>query len=369
MRIVLKLAGVVTVIAGIFVFFAPSSEPLPGSLIGPPSLSPDGRVIAFTYGMTINSNNLLLYDIESEQLRLIDKPLHLFVRQPSFSPDSQRLAVSTYCNEACEPDKQHYQIATIDLDSGELTFLTSGGDFARSNPIYSADGRSIFFDSQELTWRDDWLAAGKPWPWGDKAVWRGRSGLSEVDLDTGETRALFPSTHVTTEFYALSLGRALPDGSILFSAIAPHGGEVATSVSGMEREHDSLGYIYHPEYGLRLHPENDDWRMNSLSSSEDGTRRVFVSANEQNRYDYDLYQSTGGRVSAVTSLKTHMAHADVSANGVRVVFLADKTRQKNWSVWLHDFVAGETQLILQYETIQKFLGLSEDQESAGVSTM
>lgn len=358
---VLKLAGVVTVIAGIFVFFASSSEPLPGSLIGPPSLSPDGRIIAFTYGKTIENNHLLIYDIDSEELRLIDKPPHLFVRRPSFSHDGERLAIATYCNEACEPEEQNHQIATVDLDSGELSFVTSGRDFVRTNPVFSSDGGKVFFAAFSLYWRDEWIAQGRRWhsDWGNPHR-RAYCGVSRVSTETYEEVRLPASSGEPMTFFRCMLGGATNEGDMYFSAVSPKDDTVQQAIAEMGRKADTLGYVLRSSGELELLPQNVDWPMSSISSPADGKTQIFISSPATDRYKYDLYQLIDGNVSQISFLGTHMSFASVSADGQTVVFLADAQRQRNWSIWIHNLVSGETALTLQHERIMEFLGLSPE---------
>ena len=337
------------------------SKPLPGFMIGPPSLSPDGRLIAFTYGKTVGDNHLLLYDIESEQLRLIDKPKHIFVRGPSFSPDGQRLAVATYCNEHCAPEEQNFQIATIDLTGGVLTFLTSGRDFFRIGPIFSADGGEIFFTAYDLDWRDEWIALGRRWPsdWGNS----NRSpfgGVSKISLETHEELRLFPSSENPVEFFKCTVNSATEQGDIYISALNPMKGQIESAVAEMGRKTDTLGYVLGPTGTLDVLAQNVSWPMSGISSSSDGRIQVFTSSPADKKYSYDLFQLIDGEVSQMSYLETHMTGSKVSANGQMVVFLADAKRQRNWSIWTHDVATGQTQLTLRHETIVKFLGVSEN---------
>ena len=359
----LLLGSGIAFIVGVFVFMAPSSEPLPGSLIGPPSLSPDGRLIAFTYGKTVGDNSLLLYDIESEQLRLIDKPSHLFVRRPSFSPDGQHLAVGTYCNEGCDHEEKYYQIATIDLDDSELTFVTSGRAYVRNGPIFSADGGAIFFTAHEIFWRDEWIALNRRWPndW-DESHPATSSGLSKVSLETKEETRLFPNSEHSVRFLGCTVGSATDQGDVYFSAVHPMGGVPEPEVAEIGRKTDTLGYVFRHTGELELQAQNTDWPMSSISSSADGKTQIFVSSPAADRYKYDLFRLVDGNVSQISFLGTHMSYAKISANGQKVVFLADAERRRNWSIWTHNVDTGQTQLTLEYEKIRMFLGLSEEHD-------
>lgn len=370
LKFLLTIGAGITLIVGALFLLAPPRESLPGSLIGPPSLSPDGRLIAFAYGKTVGNNALLLYDIESEQLRLIDKPSHLVVTRPSFSPDGQRVAVATFCKEGCEPDEKNYQIAIVDLDKEEMTFVTSGRDFVRTGPIFSHDGSALFFSAANLMWKDDELKEGNWWDdeWGESFSF-GYYGISKVDRASGIEQQLFPAAQNGPSFLSIVLGGSLSSGDVVFSAYGPHDGEMEANVAEMNRGSDILGYTFHPDRGLDLLLESENWGMSGLTQAGDEGRRVFISSPPDDRFNYDLFLSMNGQVSQITHQATHMGHSSVSANGERVVFLADASRKRNWSIWLHDFLAGETKEELQYQAILKFLGVPESQEPVGVSTM
>ncbi|MEQ9144001.1 MAG: hypothetical protein RLO08_06560 [Parvibaculaceae bacterium] len=335
-----------------------ASEPLPGSLIGPPSLSPDGTLVAFSYGKRASENWLVLYDTVSKSLRLVEKPPHIVVSAPSFSPDGRKLAVATYCYDNCTPSEFGYQIAIINLANDELRFVTSGRDLIRLGPVFSADGRTVFFVSKTLAWRDAWVAEGKPWDddWGESQPF-GFTGASKLDLQTGVEKPIFPNSGVATSFLGIFLGSTTEENDLVFTAIAPQDGEVESIVERMDKETALLGYVYNPIHGLTLLPENNvTSSMNSLSASADGRRKIFISSSPDYQFDYELYQSVDGRVSQLTSLKTHMYAARISGNDGKIVFLADNTRQKNWSVWIHDLLTNETRIIMTPDALLAFLG-------------
>jgi len=329
-----------------------SSESLPGSLIGPPSLSPDGKTVAFSYGKSTDNNRLVLFDIASSTLRMLGKPSRVITRAPTFSPDGTKLAVPTYCREACEGDEFGYQISVVDLRVGSFQNVTSGRGFVRERPIFSPDGKKIFFVATHLTWKDEWSSAGRSWDESDGDSKRyGFSGISQVDLKTGEESPVFPNERMPTGFLALFLGGAGADDSIVFSARGPHDGEIESLVEQADQETASLGYFYSPGRGLELIPESQNRSMSSLSMSSDGRRVVFVSSEPDSPFDYDLYQISDGEVSPITSMSTHLAHARIASEGHMVVFLEDRSRQKNWSVWIHDIATGESRLILSHEAL------------------
>lgn len=354
-KFLLILGAGLALVIGAFVLMAPTQETLPGSLIGPPSLSPDGRLIAFTYGKTFENNHLLIYDIDREELRLINKPSRLLVTRPSFSPDGRRLAIATYCDEGCKPEERHYQIAIVDLDTEGMIFVTSGRDFVRTNPIFSSEGNKIYFVAKGLVWREDRLAAGGAWHVDEEFLTSGYFGISRIGLRSKREESGSGDARLDAGFLSMSLTSHTADGRIVFSALRPQDRDLRDEVDLIERPDDGLGYTFHDERLLELLPENALWQMNFLSSSTDGERMVFVSSPVNAPYSYDVYQLVDGEVCRLTKLNTHMAYSVVSGNSEMVVFLADEMRRTNWSIWMHDISSEASKVVLAVQTVISFL--------------
>ncbi len=337
-------------------------DPPPGYLIGPPSLSPDGRFIAFTYGSTVQDNRLLLYDIANDALRLMPKPARVLLFTPSFSPDGRNLVVSTFCRQGCSAEQAYIQIATMDIASDELRFVTSGRNFVRRNPIFSRNGGKIFFGSSRLEWRENWLEKGLKWDddWGE-ARQMPPHGLSSVDLSSQEEVRFLPTADLDFNFSSIGPRTETRAGDLYLMAGVPQDGDLKSAIATASRVHDlnleytQLGYVLRSSGQLELLEQNALGPMHSLTSSADGKRLVFISSPPDDRFSYDLYQLVDGRVSQVSNLRTHMDSASVSADGGRIVFLADATRQRNWSVWLHDYGTGKTRPVVGSDSILTFL--------------
>ena len=98
---------------------------------------------------------------------------------------------------------------------------------------------------------------------------------------------------------------------------------------------------------LSLLPENHEVRSMSLSASPFTGEFAFVSnsisapKNERGRFNIELYIAGDGVVTQLTDLRTHMAWANLSYDGSRIAFAADKTRRKQWDVWYYDRTLGK----------------------------
>ena len=341
-------------------------EAPPGYPIGQPSLSPDGDTVAFVYGRAFLGNELLLFDIPTATLRSIETPPRFIVSNPTFSPDARRLAMVTYCLDACEPGELGRQIATIDLESEDYRIVTSGRHVKRYHPVLSPDGRTVYFSSGKLVWKKDYIAEGREWFAGSREVEDvGFDGVSKVDLGSGEESLVLPNSRVETRFLGVFVGSVTNDGAIVMTTIAPHGGEFEELVDDLWKEYKLVGAVYDQGSDLVPLPLNATQGMSSLSASADGKRLVFISSPPDDRYNYDLFQLVDGEVSQLTTLKTFMARARISANGKRVVFLADSSSRQNWTIWIHDIETGETRPILTPEAILTFVDPNVEMDALG----
>lgn len=109
------------------------------------SWSPDGERIAFIANVE-GFLDLFVLDIETgEHTRLTDDvwaELH-----PAWSPDSRRIAFATdrFGADAARLTPGPFQLAIIDAGGGNLQRLPSFEDARNTNPVWSADGSSLYF--------------------------------------------------------------------------------------------------------------------------------------------------------------------------------------------------------------------------------
>jgi Tol biopolymer transport system component len=115
-----------------------------------PSWSPDGRYIAFS-GQVGGISDLYIHDLETaETTRLTnDKFADL---QPDWSPDGRTLAFTTDRGPTTDFERLTYsrfQLGLIDIATNDVRVLPVFGNVKHINPQYSADGRSLFFISDQ----------------------------------------------------------------------------------------------------------------------------------------------------------------------------------------------------------------------------
>ncbi len=112
-----------------------------------PVWSPDGRYIAFS-AIEGGLSDLFIYDLESRNLRrLTDDAYAEF--QPAWSPDGRRIAFATdrFTTKLSDLHFGNYQLAMVDVATGDVTALAGFPDARCNNPQWSPDGHGLFFIS------------------------------------------------------------------------------------------------------------------------------------------------------------------------------------------------------------------------------
>ena len=241
-----------------------------------PSLSPDGRYVAFISRQNIFNTNLFVADTETgkivqelegtrsnphfDALRFIDSA-------GSWSPDGQRFAFVTFA-------KGTNEINTFDVQSGEIRTRTAvEGVGAIQNLAWSPDGRYIAFSGLE----------------------GGVSDLYLYDLQKKQVRQL------TNDRYAELQPTWSPDGSTL--AFTTDRGVEGTNFSTLEYGEYRLGTINVTSGAIEtLRPFSRGMQHNP-QYSPDGESLYFIADHDgfKDVYRYDLEEEASYRV---TKLKT-----------------------------------------------------------------
>lgn len=130
---------------------------IPGvPFINNPSWSPDGRYLALT-GLVRGRNNLYLYDMETRELSQLTDDRHSYVH-PSWSPDGRYIAVATDYKQPGDTTSDvnlRLNLGLIDRENdNRLTVFPVFRGADNINPVFSADGKSIYFLSNSDGFRN-----------------------------------------------------------------------------------------------------------------------------------------------------------------------------------------------------------------------
>ena len=288
-----------------------------------------------------------------------DRPDNEGWLSPSFSPSGDRIAFIRYCVEECAVGHQGFQVSILDRKSGAVTTVTSGRDLLRSSPLFFPDGQSIVVGTQDLVWKDDFLARGLGWRNDSAHSTAGGGTLRMIDLKTRVERKILSDRFGVTQFSRIFPSGFIDENTLVFRARGPTGPRMKDTSSPLFRELDRLvgredaryrSYGYRLTLGRKLEFMSPDaprriGSISFLSVSSDTGRMVFPGLSghdpETPKFrGYDVFLGDGETFRPVTSLLTHMAFTTISKTGNRVAFLADDTRKRHWSLWVLDVETG-----------------------------
>ncbi len=113
-----------------------------------PNWSPDGRHMTFS-GQVGGLTDLFVVEVESNEVTRLTRDRHA-VYQPVFSPDGQTIAFVSDRGSATDFDNLTYsemQIVLYDLEGEEMEVLELFGNAKHINPQFTPDGNGLYFIS------------------------------------------------------------------------------------------------------------------------------------------------------------------------------------------------------------------------------
>lgn len=108
-----------------------------------PKWSPDGKQIVFARGMSFQSPNIAIMNVDGSEIRDISIPdRRKMESHPSFSPDGKSIVFSRI--DTIADENERYSVLVMDLESGKIKKIS---DLGISTPEFSPDGKHIVFST------------------------------------------------------------------------------------------------------------------------------------------------------------------------------------------------------------------------------
>ena len=293
--------------------------PKTGIQITSATLSPDAGSIAMTIRRRVGgASRLLIYDIKADQFQLpplVDKGWS--IKEPSFSPDQNSVAVGAVCLEGCSDKSDQTRILIYDLPSGLWRTAVSGIGY-RGSPRFTPDGAKLLY------------MRGKH---------RIKMGSNDVFLEIGPL----------LNYADINTGKETPLGLVEdkfdFYAHAQIGADTAIYFVGITRKNARFGWSPYRLPIRKVGKElvvigrptllEDIWSFSGRSDvlqfemSADGRRTVFLSVTgasfSARKERIQVVENGAARV--VLSTQMHISRLSLSADGGTILLLGDPNRR------------------------------------------
>ncbi len=185
------------------------------------SWSPDGRSIAFS-GVKDGTSGLFLYDIKSRNWQRLINNQHPAI-QPAWSPDGKELV---FTSQIDRNDENPMVITLFNLEKRETQYLDLFKGANHYNPLFTADGTSLFFVS-------DWLGFSEVYRWDRRSnslfqVTRSKTGVGGITEYTPafsiskSAEQLFFSVYEDKEYKIRTLQSSELSGSPIDQSALPY---------------------------------------------------------------------------------------------------------------------------------------------------
>ena len=310
-----------------------------GIRMGKPALSPDGRTILVYFERPGELFRIAEYGIASGEFTILKLASNYHWFGSSYASDGKKIAALYQCVFTCTGGEgPAHHVAVIDRRTLAVATLTDGEKFSYS-PVFSPDMRRIYY-TEKKAWRG--LDDGHIQPFAF-------SYLVRKDLETGVEEILFSHEKGGGAYLISTVNfSSLSDDEILFGIMGPHKGSQFFEYSNQPNKTAAMiGLKRDKDGNLSLLPENK--KVHGMNPSTSPLTGEFAFVSDSNTkvqpgtrsYEYDLFIAGKEGIVQLTELRTHMAWVDLSYDGSRVAFVADKTRRSQWDVWYYDRALGK----------------------------
>ena len=308
--------------------------------ISQPRFLMDNDKILFSYFIVDKRLvQLAIYEIPSGRLYRFDKYDHILRKQYStyYPPEGKDITIVVVDYPTLSRDGKlvafkkgegdQSDIYVMKADGTNIEKLTESPPPAPSQngndsivqyntlPSFSPDGKRIIFMRAALK-RQRSLGRGKMLSHWD---------VYDVDIETGVERRL-----TNQQFYDMSQPYYLSDGTrFIFSA---------STVSAAKEPDLSNIYILDGRQRATVPAFKNGWYSTAPSVSLDDTI-LFRSETSgmdglKSPYNYDLFIKKGGNIKRITKMQTYISDQAISPDGSRIVFLENKERKFDWTMWI-----------------------------------
>jgi len=171
--------------------------------------SPDGRTLALS-GMAGGISDLYLLDLAGGTVRRLTNDRYADIH-PAWSPDGRTLAFASDRGPRTSFDRltfSRFQVATVDVGTGQVSVYSPFPDAKHINPQFSADGRDIFFIADQGGFSD---------------IYRLNPGTGAVSRVTNVATGVSGITHTSP---AMSVSRQT--GALYFSVFEQQGFDIVS---------------------------------------------------------------------------------------------------------------------------------------------